>query len=128
MTRVVADDLQDDEVSSLVEFMTATSSGQIIQHKKILQVSGLTNKKIKFLLRKFLYSRHLTGYGVLDTAGNFEILQIKPEEKQTERHETLSPTMPYWEPSSLLPHPVKPSDMVEWQGQPPPKRLQGNRK
>jgi len=120
MTRVVADDLQDDEVSSLVEFMTATSSGQIIQHKKILQVSGLTNKKIKFLLRKFLYSRHLTGYGVLDTAGNFEILQIKPEEKQTERHETLSPTMPYWEPSSLLPHPVKPSDMVEWQGQPPP--------
>src|SRR5438876_8150081 len=93
MTRVVADDLQDDEVSSLVEFMTPMSSGQIIQHKKILQVSGLTNKKIKFLLRKFLYSRHLTGYGVLDTAGNFEIVHLKPEEKHTEQHETLSPTM-----------------------------------
>ena len=128
MTRIGADDLQNEEVCSLVEYMTAMSSGQIIQRKKIVEVSGLTNKKIKFLLHKFLYTRHLPGYGVLDTAGNFEIVHIKPEEERTESHETLSPTMPYWEPSSLLPHPVKPSDMVEWQGQPPPKRLQGNRK
>jgi hypothetical protein len=124
----VADDLQNEEVSSLVEYMTAMSSGQIIRHKKVFEVSGLTNKKIKFLLRKFLYSRHLTGYGVLDTAGNIEIVHIKPEEKQTEQRETLSPTMPYWEPVSLLPHPVKPSDMIEWQGKSPLKRLQRNRK
>jgi hypothetical protein len=31
------------------------------------------------LLRKFLYVNHLSGYGVLDTAGSFEIVLIKPE-------------------------------------------------
>jgi len=125
MTKVVADDLQNDEVSSLVEYMTALSTGQITQHKKIIEVTGLTNKKIKFLLHKFLYTRHLPGFGVLDTAGNFEIVHIKPEEKQTEQHETLSPTMP-----SLygIPHPVKPSDMIEWEGQPPPKRTRYKKK
>jgi hypothetical protein len=38
--------------------MTAMSSGQVTQHKKIIEVTGLTNKKIKFLLHKFLYTRH----------------------------------------------------------------------
>jgi len=125
MTKVVADDLQNDEVSSLVKYMTALSTGQITQHKKIIEVTGLTNKKIKFLLHKFLYTRHLPGFGVLDTTGNFEIVHIKPEEKQTEQHETLSPTMP-----SLcgIPHPVKPSDMIEWEGQPPPKRTRYKKK
>jgi hypothetical protein len=33
---------------------------------------------VKFLLRKFLYVNHLSGYGVLDTAGNAEIVRIKP--------------------------------------------------
>ena len=124
LTRIVADDLQDDEVSSLVEYMTAMSTGQITPHKKTVEVNGLTNKKIKFLLHKFLYTRHLPGYGVLDTAGNFEIIHIKPEEKQTEQHETLSPTMP-----SLyaIPHQVKPSDMIEWLGQ-PPKKIRDKRK
>src|SRR5438034_11614610 len=103
--------------------MTAMSSGQIIQRKKIVEVSGLTNKKSKFLLHKFLYTRHLPGYGVLDTAGNFEIVHIKPEEKRTESHETLSPTMPYWEPSSILPHTIKPSDMIEWQGRSEERRV-----
>ena len=122
LTKVVADDLQDEEVSSLVEYLTALSGCQITQHKKVVEITGLTNKKIKFLLHKFLYTRHLPGYGVLDTAGNFEIVHIKPEEERTESHETLSPTMPYWEPSSILPHTVKPSDMIEWQGQPPSKK------
>ena len=121
LTRIVADDLQNDEVSSLVEYMTAMSSGQVTQHKKIIEVTGLTNKKIKFLLHKFLYTRHLTGYGVLDTAGNFEIVHLKPEEKQVEQRETLSPTML---PESIglggLPRWGKPSDMIEWQGQRPP--------
>src|SRR2546425_11102681 len=124
MTKVVADDLQDDEVSSLVEYLTALSGGQITQHEKIVDITGLTNKNIKFLLHKFLYTRHLPGYGVLDTAGNFEIVHLKPEEKQTEQRETLSPTMP-----SLyaIPHQVKPSDMIEWQGQ-PPKKIRDKRK
>jgi hypothetical protein len=69
LTRIVADDLQNGEASSLVEYMTAMSSGQVTQHKKIIEVTGLTNKKIievtglinkkiKFLLHKFLYTRH----------------------------------------------------------------------
>ena len=129
MTQIVADDLQDDEVSSLVEYMTAMSSGQVTQHKKIIEVTGLTNKKIKFLLHKFLYTRHLAGYGVLDTAGNFEIVHLKPEETQVEQHETLSPTML---PESIglggLPRWGKPSDMIEWQGQAPPKTKRLKRK
>ena len=46
MTKIVVDDLDSDEVSSLVEYMTAMSSGQMVQHKKIIEVNGLTNKKI----------------------------------------------------------------------------------
>ena len=118
MTKIVVDDLDSDEVSSLVEYMTAMSSGQMVQHKKTIEVNGLTNKKIKFLLYEFLYTRHLAGYGVLDTAGNFEIVHLKPEEKHTEQHETLSPTMAL--PVTVIPHWVQPSDMIEWQGQPPP--------
>ena len=121
MTQIVADDLQNDEVSSLVEYITTMSSCQVTQHKKIIDVAGLTNKKIKFLLKKFLYSRHLPQFGVLDTAGNFEIVHLKPEEKRKEQNETLSPTML---PESVglggLPRWGKPSDMIEWEGQPPP--------
>jgi hypothetical protein len=101
--------------------MTAMSSGELTQHKKIIEVTGLTNKKIKFLLHKFLYMRHLPDYGVLDTAGNFEIVHLKPEEKQPERHENLSPTMDVRFPV-VIPHWVQPSDMIEWQGQPPPSK------
>jgi len=129
LTQIVADDLQNDEVSSLVEYMTAMSSGQVTQHKKIIEVTGLTKKKIKFLLHKFLYTRHLAGYGVLDTAANFEIVHLKPEETQVEQHETLSPTML---PESIglggLPRWGKPSDMIEWQGQAPPKTKRLKRK
>jgi hypothetical protein len=64
--------------------MTAVSSGQVTQHKKLVEVTGLTNKKIKFLLHKFLYIRHLPDYGVLDTAGNFEIVHLKPEKEQSD--------------------------------------------
>jgi alkylated DNA nucleotide flippase Atl1 len=129
LTRIVADDLENDEVSSLVEYMTAISSGQISQHKKILEITGLTNKKIKFLLHKFLYTRHLPDYRVLDTAGNFEIVHLRPEKKQSEQHETLSPTMI---PESIglggLPRWGKPSDMIEWEGKPPPTRTRYKKK
>jgi hypothetical protein len=118
LTQIVADDLQNDEVSSLVEYVTAMSSGRVTQHKKIIEVTGLSNKKIELLLHKFLYTRHLADYGVLDTAGSFEIVHLKPEEKHTEQHETLSPTMDVRFPV-VIPHWVQPSDMIEWQGQPP---------
>ena len=127
LTRIVADDLQGDEVTSLVEYMTAMSTGQIGQHKKVIEVDGLTNKKIKFLLHKFLYTRHLSDYGILDTSGNFEIVHLKPEEKRTEQHETLSPTMDLRLPV-VIPHWVQPSDMIEWQGQAPPKTKRLKRK
>ena len=107
--------------------MTAMSGGQVTQHKKIIELTGLTNKKIKFLLHKFLYTRHLTDYGVLDTAGNFEIVHLKPEKKQTEQHETLSPTMDVRLPV-VIPHWVQPSDMIEWQGQPPPRKMRDKKK
>jgi hypothetical protein len=95
------------------------TAGQIAQHKKLIEVNGLTNKKIKFLLHKFLYKRHLPDYGVLDTAGNFEIVHLKPQEKQPEQHETLSPTMDLRLPL-VIPHWVQPSDMIEWEGKLPP--------
>lgn len=97
------------------------SGCQLSQHKKIIEVAGLTNTKINFLLKKFLYSRHLPEFGVLETAGNFEIVHLKPEEKRKEQHETLSPTML---PDSVglggLPRWGKPSDTIEWEGQSPP--------
>jgi hypothetical protein len=127
LTQIVADDLQDDEVFSLVEYVTAMSSGQVIQHKKIIEVTGLTNKKVKFLLHKFLYTRHLPEYGVLDTAGNFEIVHLKPEKKQSEQHETLTPTMDVRLPV-VIPHWVQPSDMIEWEGRPPPTKIRDKKK
>jgi hypothetical protein len=107
--------------------MTAMSAGQIAQHKKVIEVNGLTNKKIKFLLHKFLYTRHLSDYGVLDTAGNFEIVHLKPEKKQSEQHETLSPTMDVRLPL-VIPHWVQPSDMIEWEGNPPPTKIRNKKK
>lgn len=129
MTQIVADDLQNDEVSSLAEYLTAMSSYKLTQHKKIIEVTGLTNTKIKFLLKKFLYSRHLPEFGVLDTAGNFEMVHLKPEEKRKDQRETLIPTML---PDSVglggLPRWGKPSDMIEWERQPPPtKKTRYNR-
>ena len=129
MTKIDADDLQDGEVSSLVEYLTASSDGEISQHEKMVEINGLTNKKIKFLLHKFLYTRHLAGYGVLDTSGDFEIVQLKPEEKRTEQHETLSPTMDVQSVGlGSIPRWVQPSDMIEWQGQGPPRTKRPNRK
>jgi hypothetical protein len=118
---IVADELQNDEVTSLVEYMTAMSRAQIAQHKKVIEVNGLTNKKIKFLLHKFLYTRQLADYGILDTSGNFEIVHLKPEEKRTDQQDTLGPTMDLKLPL-VIPHWVAPSDMIEWQGRPPPKK------
>jgi hypothetical protein len=71
----------------------------------------------------------LSEYGVLDTAGNFEIVHIRPETKQAEEaqeREALKPTMPFWPPYNV--HPVKPSDMIEWQGQPPTKKVRERKK
>ncbi len=129
MTKILASDLDNDQVSSLVEFLTAMSSGQFVLHGKSIEVTGLSNRRVKFLVRKFLHVNHLSDYGVLDTAGSFEIVHIKPETRQAEEaqeRETLKPTMPFWPPYNV--HPVKPSDMIEWQQQPPTKKTRDRKK
>jgi hypothetical protein len=55
------------------------SSGRFVLHGRSIEVTGLSNKRVKFLLHKFLHVNHLSGYGVLDTAGSFEIVHVKPE-------------------------------------------------
>ncbi len=130
MTKVLADDFDNDQASSLVEFLTAMSNGQIVQHGKSIGVTGLSSRRVRFLLRKFLYVNHLSDYGVLDAAGSFEIVHITPETKEAEEaqeREALKPTMPFWPPYNV--HPVKPSDMIEWQGtKPPTKKIQSRKK
>jgi len=37
------------------------------------------------LLRKFLYVNHLSGYGVLDTAGCFEIVHVSLRQERKKR-------------------------------------------
>ena len=116
LSEVVADDLDGVQVSSLVEFLRAMSSGQFVLHGKSIEVNGLSSRRVKFLLRKFLYVKHLSVYGVLDTAGSFEIVHIKPEiREEKEEHEALKPTM------SLLPlyHPVNPF-LTKYRGQTQP--------
>jgi hypothetical protein len=76
LTSVLADDLDGDQVSSL-EFFRAMSCGQFVLHGKSIEVTGLSSSRVKFLLRKFLHVNHLSGYGVLDTAGSFEIVRVK---------------------------------------------------
>jgi len=96
MTKVLADDFDNDQASSLVEFLTAMSNGQIVQHGKSIEVTGLSSRRVKFLVNKFLHVNRLSEYGVLDTAGNFEIVHIRPETKQAEEaqeREALKPTM-----------------------------------
>ena len=128
MTKILADDLENDQVSSLVEFMRAVSSGEFARRGKRIEVTDLTRKKVKFLLNKFIHTNHLSGYGVLDTAGAFEIVRIKPETKGTKKHEALKHLRPIWVPIHPPPTAVEPSLVIEWQGQPPRKELPSKKK
>ena len=120
MSKVVADDLENNQLSSLVQFLTATSSGPLVIHGKVISVTGVTRKKVKFLLNKFLYTNHLSEYNVLARADTFEIVRIRPEAKSKE-DERLGNRMPF----VPIPHPpttVKPRLVIEWQGKPPTKK------
>jgi hypothetical protein len=55
LTNVLADDFDNDQASSLVEFLSAMSNSQIVQRGKSIEVTGLSGRRVKFLLRKFLY-------------------------------------------------------------------------
>jgi hypothetical protein len=125
LTKIFTEDLGKDLASALAEFMMASlPSGAVDIHGNIVDLNGLTNKKIKFLLHKFLHSKGLTEFGVIDTAGVFKIIHLKPEEKKEHTNENLKASMPY---SPLLANTqgrplyapwMKPSDMIEWQSKP----------
>lgn len=114
MTRVLAHDFDSDRVSSLVEFLTAMSHGQIVQHGKSIEVTDLSNGRLKFLLHKFLHTNHLSNYGVLYTARAFEIVHIRPDAKPVE-HETRKTRMPFV-PIHPPPTAVEPSLAIQWRG------------
>lgn len=124
MTKIFVKDLGKDLAAALAEFIKASSpKGKIDSHETNFDVNGLTNKKLKFLLHKFLHTKGLNDYGVLDTAGVFEIIHIKPEEKKEHTHENLKASTPH---SPLLASTkgrplyarMKPSDLMERQSKP----------
>jgi len=125
LTRILAADLGKDLTSALAEFMTASiPKGEVDNHGTSVDVKGLTNKKIKFLLHKFLHAKGLNEFGVLDTAGVFEVVHIKQEGKKEHKHKNLKASMPY---SPLLANTqgrplyapwMKTSDLIEWKSKP----------
>jgi len=91
--KVVVEDHDGVQVSSLVDFLTSMAGGEVVLRGKSIEATGLSSRRVMFLLRKFLYVNHLSGHGVLDIGGSFEIFRIKPETKEeAEEHETLKPT------------------------------------
>ena len=79
LTKILADDLEDNGVLSLVDFMRSVSDKKFVRRGKRVEVTGLTNKKVKFFLRKFLHINRLSEYRVLDTTAALEIIRIKTE-------------------------------------------------
>jgi hypothetical protein len=120
LTKILANDLENKQFSSLLEFMRSASNGKLARRGKRIEITRLTNKRVKFLLRKFLHTNHLSEYKVLSGADTFEIVRIRPEakSKEDERLENRTPFVP-------IPHPptaVKPRLVIEWQGKRPTKR------
>ena len=122
MTKVLADDLDDNQFSSLAEFMRSEFNGKFARRGKRIEITDQTNKRVKFLLQKFLHANHLSEYRVLDTTAALEIVRIKPEkaEKKTKKSAPLKHPVPYGPPVPLA---IRPELRVEWQGKPPPKKI-----
>src|SRR5712692_2751123 len=122
LTKILADDLEDNEFLSLVEFMRSVSDKKFVRRGKRVEVTGLTNKKVKFFLRKFLHANRLSEYRVLDTTAALEIVRIRPEKgekKRTKKSTPLKHPVPYGPPVPLA---IRPELRVEWQGKPPPEK------
>jgi hypothetical protein len=120
LTRILAEDLENDLVSSLVVFMKAKSNGQFARRGKRIEATDLTRKKLKFLLDKFLHAYQLSEYHILDTIGALEIVRIKPEKEiKKMKPAPLKHPVPYGPP---VPCAIRPELRVEWQGKPPPKK------
>jgi hypothetical protein len=108
--------------------MRSVSDKKFVRRGKRVEVTGLTNKKVKFLLHKFLHTNHLTKYSVLATADTFQIVRVESEEKQAEEDEPLKRPTPIWVPIHPPPTAVEPSLVIEWQGQPPRNKIRSKRK
>jgi hypothetical protein len=120
LTKVLADDIENEQVSSLLEFLTAMSNGLFARHGKRIDITGLARKRVKFLVHKFLHTNDLSEYNVLARADTFEIVRIRPEAKSKEDERLKHPT-----PFVPIPHPptaVKPRLVIEWQGKPPTRK------
>lgn len=127
LAKVLADDLENDQVTSLVGFLKTASNGKSARRGKRIEITGLTNKKIKFLLHKFLHVNHLSDYEVINTTAAFEIARIKPEPEKIEKRGPLKHPVPYGPQLPYLSGVVKPRLRVEWQGKPPPKKARSKR-
>jgi hypothetical protein len=121
LTRILADDLEVDQFLSLVDLMRSVSDKKFARRGRRIEVTGLTNKSVKFLLQKFLRGNRLLEYRVLDTTAALEIIRIKPEkgEKKMKKPAPLKHPVPYGPP---IPCAIRPELRVEWQGKPPPKK------
>ena len=107
--------------------MKTASNGKSARRGKRIEITGLTNKKIKFLLHKFLHVNHLSDYEVINTTAAFEIARIKPEPEKIEKRGPLKHPVPYGPQLPYLSGVVKPRLRVEWQGKPPPKKARSKR-
>jgi hypothetical protein len=121
LTKVLAGDLDDNHFSSLAEFMRSESNGKIARRGKRIEVTDQINKRVKFLLQKFLHANRLSEYRVLDTTAALEIVRIKPEKKgkRMKKPAPLRHPVPYGPPVPLT---IRPELRVEWQGKPPPEK------
>ena len=124
LTRIVADDLDKKQLASLCEFLTSRVQQGIVQHGSVIELETPRSKDAKLLLHKFLHSNDLNEYRVLSHEGVLEIVHLKQSEPSEERPEGLKPSMPG--PIAMIPHTVKPSDMVEWSSHPWEKRRRKN--
>jgi hypothetical protein len=125
LTKVLADDLGKKQFSSLVDFLGSAFVAEFACRGRRIDVSGPSKKKVKFLLRKFLHSNHLSEYGVLDHAHTLEIVHVKPEpERRMRKSLPLKHPVPYGPPVPLF---VKPRLAVEWQGKPPPRKTRSKK-
>lgn len=120
MTRIVADDLDKQQVESLSEFLNSRLPTQVAQRGSVIELDAPRPRDVKLLLHKFLRANALNEFRVLSHEGVLEIVHLKPEEMKLERPEGLKPSMPG--PIAAIPHIVKPSDMVEWSSHPWEKR------
>jgi len=124
LTKVLANDFDNDQVSLLIEFLTAMSNGAFARQGKRIDITGLARERAEALVRKFLHTNHLSEYNVLARADTFEIIRIRPEAKSKE--DEIKYSMPFV-PIPPPPTAVKPRLVIEWQGKPPTKKMRNKK-